>query len=272
MMDKLNSILSFSKLKDEQTTMFVYSFIFWWFLYLLIHYFVKIDNKSPKNQIDTNNRLISIIHGLFSIYVSLIDYFQERSGICGNLNTYYQNNAMIISCSYFLYDFIACNLDRISNLAMNLHHLVCIFGFYGAILYNNSATEIMGALLLTEITNPSMHLREILKNYGLKKTKIYLVFDLIYMTKYILARLVFSIPQIIYALKCKEILLVVKLAAIFLWAQSLVFGYRMLGIFKYRYKEYLERKEKKIAIWWFENNKKLDEMEIYKNKYKVYVP
>lgn len=249
------------------------SVVLWTLLYLVIHFFVKVKSKSKKDEIDSKNRIVSIIHGVFCIYVGFTDEFVNKAEIFGVPNSEFQNYMMLISKAYFFYDTIACIILGISNLPMLLHHLFCILGFYSSIFYNISATEIIKAMLATEITNPVMHMREIFKNSNLGKTKIYLIFDLIYMSLYILARPGWGTYLMYLTFSCSTSLILVKLSALFLFFQSLFFSYKMIGVFKFRYIEYLERKKSNIHLWWFEHNKQIDDMEIYKKKReKVYIP
>ena len=272
-MEKFRSILSNISLGSEQLNLFIIGTISWWMLYSFIHLFVKINHKNLKDQYDTKNRIFSIIHGLYCIYVSTFDIFFNKPDKCGYTNSKFQNDLMLISCSYFLYDVISCLLLGISCLPMLFHHIFCIAGYYTSLLYNNSSTEIIRALFVAEITNPIMHLREILKNFGLFKTKLYLTFDLIYMVKYIFSRLGYGSFVIFFTVFCNGNLIIVKISGAFVWLQSVYFAFRMIKIFKFRKKEYKERKVKGIQMWWFDHNKKIDEMEIYKKKCsKIYVP
>jgi len=271
----MRDYLSFSILPlREHLELFVISHIFWWLLYAFIHIFIHIKHKNIKDVYDTKNRIVSIIHGLFCIYISFYDVFVNKTDKCGNDNSNFQNNSLIISCSYFLYDAIACLIFGISNVPMFIHHFVCVLGFYFGIIYNNSATEMIRGLLVAEVTNPIMHLREIFKNYGLGKTKTYLLLDIIYMIMYMFSRLGYGAMVTHFTLFCdKGNLIFAKITGLVVWLQSIYFSYRMIRIIRFRCDEYQERKKKNVKLFWLEHNKQLDELTIYKKKKAaVYVP
>ena len=93
------------------------------------------------------------------------------------------------------------------------------------------------------------------------------------MVKYIFSRLGYGSFVIFFTVFCNGNLIIVKISGAFVWLQSVYFAFRMIKIFKFRKKEYKERKVKGIQMWWFDHNKKIDEMEIYKKKCsKIYVP
>jgi len=272
-MEQFNYLLSNIGFTLDYFKYWVVSVILWTLLYLVIHFFVKVKSKSKKDENDTKNRIVSIIHGVFCIYVGLTDTFVNKAEIFGVSNSEFQNYMMLISKAYFFYDTIACIIFGISNLPMLLHHLFCILGFYSSIFYNISGTEIIKAMLATEITNPVMHMREIFKNSNMGKTKIYLLFELTYMSLYILARPGWGTYLMYLTFSCSTSLVLVKMSALFLFFQSVFFSYKMIGVFKFRFTEYQERKKNKICLWWFENNKQIDDMEIYKKKKeKVNIP
>ena len=271
-MEEVKSFILNLSLSHEQLYLFMLSFSLWWVVYSFVHFFVKINNKTLLKILDTKNRIVSIIHGSYCIFASFIDIFINKTDKCGYENSDFQNTFMLISCSYFLYDMIACIVLKISNLPMFFHHMSCIFGMYTSVYYNSSATEIIRAILVAEVTNPIMHLREIFKNYDLGKTKFYLLLDLIFMGLYIISRLVFGLPVIMLTVFCEGNLILVKITGAFIWLQSVFFTYKMISILKFRYAEYKERSEKNIQLWWFEHNKQIDDMEVYKKKAKTYVP
>lgn len=272
-MEQFNYLLSKIDFPLVYLKYWIVSVILWSLLYIVIHFFVKVKSMTKHDENDTKNRIVSIIHGVFCIYVGLTDTFFNKAEIFGVSNSEFQNYMMLISKAYFFYDTIACIFLGISNIPMLLHHSFCILGFYSSILYNLSATEIIKAMLATEITNPVMHMREIFKNYNMKKTKIYLIFELMYMSLYILARLGWGTYLMYLTFSCSSSLVLVKISALFLFFQSAFFSYKMIGLFRSRFEEYQERKKKNISLWWFEQNKQLDDMEIYKKRReKVYIP
>jgi hypothetical protein len=70
-------------------------------------------------------------------------------------------------------------LDR----SMTIHHLICIFGLSAGLISGKSADVLVGALFLTEISNPSMHMRNMLRLLGFRYTKSYETAEVSYMSK-----------------------------------------------------------------------------------------
>jgi hypothetical protein len=66
---------------------------------------------------------------------------------------------------------------------MTIHHSICISGFSTGLYSGKSADILVGALFLTEISNPPMHVRVVLKHMGLRYSKAYETAELVYICK-----------------------------------------------------------------------------------------
>jgi len=263
-----NSIHNFDPkkfiLNSELFYLFLFFHIIWWLIYGFIHFFINVNLEKKKELYDTKTRFVSIIHASLIFVLSAIDTFLYQDSKCGCENTYFQTMICLISASYFLYDLINCILLDVSDTEMVFHHISVILGYWSGLAYNNSAREMIRALVVSEITCPIMHLRMILKNYGLKNTKLHFVLDVIYMATYLIARMIYGTRVIIYTVFCKTNLIIVKAAGIFVWVQSIIFSRRMIHIIRHRYLEYVERNEKGVCLFWLSNNKKIEDLEYYK--------
>jgi hypothetical protein len=249
--------------KEIYYTMII-SHLCWWLLYAFVHFCIKVNHKTLKDVNDTKTRIISIAHASLIFWASTYDVIFNQVDKCGQPNTKFQTTFMIISCTYFLYDLIACILLGVSDAEMVYHHLMCILGYYTGISYNNSANEMLRALVVSEITCPIMHLRMILKNYGLKHTKMHNLLDIVYMFLYIVARLGYGSTVVYFTVFCRNNLILVKIAGAFVWIQSVRFAIRMVKILKDKYKEYKERSQKGVELFWLNHNKKVEELNYYK--------
>lgn len=262
-------------LKPEEYTFFFYSFVFWVCIYLIIHFFVPVKLEKKKDLYDTKTRFVSIIHASLMFLLALYDWVFLQENKCGQTNSEFQNKVSLFSCAYFLYDLITCILLDCSDNEMVVHHLFCMLGYTASVGYNNSANEILRALVITEVTCPIMHIRMILKNYKLKHTKLHKLLDYIYMVMYLIARMGIGSHNIIFTVFCRNNLLLVKIAGGFIFLQSLLFSKRMVKILKHKKAESKERKQKGIELFWFSHNKKVEECEYYKNslkKHAGYIP
>jgi hypothetical protein len=261
-------------LKQEYLKFVLFTHIGWWLVYGVIHFFTHPKLKSQKLILDTKNRYVSIIHAVLIFWLSIFDTLYYQKDECGQTNTEFQNYILLTTFSYFLYDLIACIILNISDKEMVLHHISCIVGSYMGVSYNNSANEMIRALVVTEISCPIMHLRMILKNYDLKHTMIHLVLDYTYMILYLIARMIYGSKNAYFTLFCLDNLLLVKITGGFIWIQSVIFSKRMVSLLKHKYLEGKERKQKGIELYWFSVNKKIEELEYYKRSLKkaAYVP
>ena len=172
-------------------------------------------------------------------------------------------------------------LDR----SMTIHHLICMGGLSGGLVTGYSADILIGAIFLTEISNPAMHIRVILRLLGLRYTKAYETSEITYMGKYLLGnslvlymfgRVFLGLPVLYRTWMCPSNHIIVKLMGTGLIAQSLKFIYQMVFILKARANEYAERKAKNIRMRWLDplTKEELAKIESYnkKNNKKQHVP
>ena len=77
--------------------------------------------------LDTRNRMVSFIHGLFCIAVSMYSALTENT-YCGTPTTSIEYMLMTTSCGYFAYDFMAMAYFGLLDFDMTVHHMLCIAG------------------------------------------------------------------------------------------------------------------------------------------------
>lgn len=118
-----------------------------------------------------------------------------------------QMKALAVTLSYMVYDAACCYLNDDVRVDNTVHHLVSIVGIAAGLAYrrviylatikfswHHSAvrlaglvllifviiqcgTEMVASLFVTEISSPLLHLREILKEFGIKDTDLNLLVD-----------------------------------------------------------------------------------------------
>lgn len=258
-------------IKDEQINLFFY-YLFGWILFYLCIHFLPFNCSTKKKTIDTKNRIVSIFHATIVFILGLYDYLFHDSD-CGKSNSVFQNKILIFSCSYFLYDMVACIILGISDINMVFHHILVIISEYSGILYSLSGREMISAIISAEISNPIMHLRTILDNFGLKHTKIYLVLEAYYFISYTLARLLFGTYVTYFLCLCESNLLIVQISGILIILQSVKYSLNMISITKKRFKELNERNKFDVPLYWFSFNDKIANLDYYiKSQKEKYVP
>jgi hypothetical protein len=169
----------------------------WSALYLVIKlckfHKLLVDEAPIEHIKDLENRVVSFLHGVGSLVLSGYHYMMIRT-TCGELNTSYQRNVMIFSVSYFTYDLLAMFFEGLLDKAMVIHHPLCMFGF-GLPLYENiSGNYAMMALFSSEISNPPMQVRHMMRLTGRRYTKAYEFAEICFILLYFFGRIVIAVP------------------------------------------------------------------------------
>lgn len=105
---------------------------------------------------------------------------------------------MILSTSYFINDLISCNVFGLANGGLYFHHAFAISGYLSGIIGTYGAADGIYGIYYAEVSNLPMHLRVILKNFGLRYTKMYELMEVIYMVTYSISRGIFVPILLVY--------------------------------------------------------------------------
>jgi hypothetical protein len=103
---------------------------------------------------------------------------------CGGKNTTFDRFILEMSMGYFLYDLVAMAYLRLLDGSMFIHHMICITGFYITLCEGRNGSYTIAALFVTEISNPIMHFRIVLKHLGKRYTKLYELCEMTYIGKH----------------------------------------------------------------------------------------
>lgn len=245
----------------------------WTLFYCIIHQLPINHHRGSKATLDTKNRIVSIVHASVLFLLSVFDYYYHHRDNCGSPNTEFQNDILMFSTSYFIYDILISIYFKILDSGMLYHHLFVIFSMYSGMLFNNSAEEMIRAMISAEVSNPIMHIRKILSNSGMKETKLHLFLEYIYFVLYIGSRMIFGTMIAYFTVFCMSNLLIVKIGGSGVFVQSILYSKNMLKILEDRKRERLERKSKGVELFWFSFNEKIKECAYYqKAKGEKYVP
>lgn len=71
----------------------------------------------------------------------------------------------------------------ILDKSMLIHHTICVVGMSLSVITGLSANFLIAALFVSEISNPAMHIRVVLKHLGKRYTKAYETAELSYISK-----------------------------------------------------------------------------------------
>jgi hypothetical protein len=250
---------------NDKLTFFGGAFAAWTVLFLFVNFNLDLDPKLGKRKInDIKNRAVSIVHGLFALFVSGYHIYRDNPQYAEPASNI-QHVIMLTSCAYFLYDFIACAYYGLADTGLVLHHAMCLIGIGSSELMNNATTALMG-LFFAEVSNFPMHFRCILRTFKMRYTKLYELSEVLYIITYIIARGIGITYLTITAVPVSETPIVIRLTCLGLWAQSLYFVYEMNGILQRKTKHYKERCDKDISYNWFGDNEKLGELSYYRKE------
>lgn len=166
-----------------------------------------------------------------------------------------------IAVGYFLYDFTAMAYYGLLDATMTIHHWICIVGMSLPLTYGMSANFIVWGMFIAESSNPFMHVRCILKHYGLRYSKAYEFMEITFMLLYIYGRILIGLGVVYNTCICKDNAYIVRFCSFGLLLQSVHFVIQMVSILKKRYREISARKVHRIKIRWFEPLNK-EEMEL----------
>jgi len=105
------------------------SFIFWNILNLIVMNLNLPDGHLKRNDmLDMRNRIVSFFHGAAMLIFSGYHMYFLHSE-CGADNTKLERNIIVVSLGYFLYDFCAMAYFGLLDVAMIIHHGVCMLGY-----------------------------------------------------------------------------------------------------------------------------------------------
>jgi hypothetical protein len=142
-----------------------------------------------KYSADFSNRVVSIVHAVAAIYYSAVTFTRGWSGMFDNIggaNTEPQTLCMALSLSYFIYDLIYCAV--VGEIESVFHHMFTIGGLASGVLNGRSGAELVACLFLMEVSNPSLHLRTLLIEMGLKNTTLSSLNNLVFALVFLLCR------------------------------------------------------------------------------------
>lgn len=110
-------------------------------------------------------------------------------GSCGDINSLYEKRLLYCAVGYFTYDLLAMAYYGLLDMAMVIHHGVCIFGMTYPLVQGVSGNFVVCGMFVAECSNPPMHIRVILRHLGLRYTKAYETAEISFILLYCFGRL-----------------------------------------------------------------------------------
>lgn len=214
-------------LSKEDAVGIATSFLFWSTLYIIVEqlplpFLPKGAVVSRSSELDVKNRIVSIIHGLVLVVFSAQEFYLHP-GSCGDPNTTFEKRLIYTAVGYFLYDFSAMAYYGLLDAAMSFHHWTCIVGMSLPLTAGVGANYVVQGMFVAEASNPFMHVRIILRHYGLRYTRAYETMEILFMIIYIFGRVIMGTYTAWSTACCHHNFLIVKLAAVGLLVQTVHF-------------------------------------------------
>ena len=97
---------------------------------------------------------------------------------------------LVISGGYFSYDLLVMALLGSLTIDMAIHHLVCAISMLISLRINIGTGYFVLGLFVSEVSNPTLHIRALLKILGMRYTKAYSVTEYLYFATFFFGRII----------------------------------------------------------------------------------
>lgn len=200
--------------------------VFWGLMFVVCRFALF-----KKYSADFSNRVVSIVHAVVAIYYSYVTFENGWDGMFDNIggaNTEAQTLCMAISLSYFTYDLIYCALG--GDFMSVVHHMFTMGGLASGVLNGRSGAELVACLFLMEVSNPSLHLRTVFIEMGLKTSMLASINSLVFALMFLVCRLVIGPPLVWKTLASPDNDYIVKAGGFGILAVSVFWGTSIIKI------------------------------------------
>ncbi|KAK4429302.1 hypothetical protein Salat_1230500 [Sesamum alatum] len=217
-------------MEDYVVNLIVVSVISWATLFLVIR------KLFPKRSYDFCTRIVSSVHASLAVVLACRSVEDWSCPVCplASRSSPKQMQALAVTLGYLIYDLVCCLFDKqVLMLDNSIHHLVSIVGIGAGLAYQRCGTEMVGALWITEISSPFLHLREMLKEVGYRDTHLNLAADLAFAVIFSMARMIGG-PYLTYVTLSAHNPLIIKAMALGLQLVSTFWFYKIVRMVRYK--------------------------------------
>ena len=162
--------------------------------------------------LDFRNRLVSFLHGTVCLLLSAYQVYVAPTE-CGDPTNKLEHAILCMSGGYFLYDFLSMAWFKLLDADMAVHHMLCISGIIVVLSQNQGAGCVVQGLFVSEVSNPAMHARILLRHLGKRYTKAYEVAECIYFIAFFFGRVVLGHPAVYNTLTCDTVSIFAKIVS-----------------------------------------------------------
>lgn len=161
--------------------------------YSLLNLGIRSSLKIPlslegKDKFDFIGQHISLIHSIEAITMCIFSYTYSKGIDYYGETDYLQVITLAFSLGYFTYDMIYAEIYGVHDWPMRFHHIFVLAG--GICLLSQTRGGAIGpiCLFLTELSNPFLQVRLILKGRKMESTRLYKVNETIFGLVFIMNR------------------------------------------------------------------------------------
>ncbi|XP_062207760.1 uncharacterized protein LOC133909372 [Phragmites australis] len=197
--------------------------------------FVFVRALFPKRSYDFCNRAVSTMHAVSAVCLACLSVDSWSCPVCplAAASSPSQMKALAVTLSYMVYDAACCHLNGDVRLDNTVHHLVSIVGIGAGLAYQRCGTEMVASLFVTEISSPLLHLREMLKEFGVRDTDLNLLVDVLFAVTFSVARMGFGL-YLTYVTVTADNPILIKAMATGLQLVSAYWFLRILRMVRYK--------------------------------------
>ncbi|KAJ3694301.1 hypothetical protein LUZ60_009781 [Juncus effusus] len=197
--------------------------------------FLIIRNLFPKRPHDFCSRIVSTMHATVAVCMAFLSVQDWTCPVCplASKSSPSQMKALALTLSYMIYDLLCTIYGDNFTMDNAIHHLVSIIGIGAGLVYQKCGSEMIASLFITEISTPFLHMREILKEFGIKDTDLNLLVDVLFGVIFSLARMVGG-PYLTYVTLTAHNPFLIKAMALGLQLVSAFWFYKILRMVRYK--------------------------------------
>ncbi|CAD6232146.1 unnamed protein product [Miscanthus lutarioriparius] len=197
--------------------------------------FLLVRALFPKRSYDFCNRAVSTMHAVAAVCLACLSVDDWSCPVCplAAASSPRQMKALAATLAYMVYDAACCHLNGDMRLDNTVHHLVSIVGIGAGLAYQRCGTEMVACLFITEISSPLLHLREMLKEFGVRDTDLNLLVDVLFAVTFSVARMGVG-PYLTYVTVTADYPILIKAMATGLQLVSAYWFLRILRMVRYK--------------------------------------
>jgi hypothetical protein len=138
------------------------------------------------------NRVVSLVHAVLSFSFALL--VLSTGFEIGHRNTELQSKMLTFSATYFLFDYFYVTFHRLGDSMDVIHHFISVGGLMSTLLLDQCGGEVVCAVVVTEVSNPFLHIRKLLQILKLHKlyTIIFQYNNYMFVLAYLVGRMLFG--------------------------------------------------------------------------------